>query len=121
MLLTILYTDLPNCQENIIPIPSKWMVINRLNPNGLDCNQCIKTTFLTYNHGWNCLRWIGFFIFSRKPLLQGLGFTLAVVKPQISILAILFLLLFEQRYGIWKVLLIPTLTLVAILFLFGVN
>jgi hypothetical protein len=58
-------------------------------------------------------------LFSRKPFLQGLGITLALVKPQISILAILFMLVFERRNDLWKILLVPVLTMAASLFVFG--
>jgi hypothetical protein len=58
-------------------------------------------------------------LFSRNPFMRGLGITLALVKPQISTLSILFMLLFEQRRDLWKVFIVPILTMIASLFVFG--
>lgn len=58
-------------------------------------------------------------LFSPKPFVRGLGITLALVKPQISVPAILFLLLIEKRGELWKVLLVPGLTMIASLLVFG--
>jgi hypothetical protein len=60
-------------------------------------------------------------LFARNPFLRGLGITLALVKPQISIPAIFFMLLFEKRGDLWKVILVPFLMLIASLIVFGFN
>ena len=58
-------------------------------------------------------------LFSRNPFLRGLGITLALVKPQLSSLPILFMLLFERRRDLWKVFSIPLLTMITSLFVYG--
>ena len=58
-------------------------------------------------------------LFSRNPFLRGLGITLALVKPQLTSLSILFMLIFEQRGDLWKVFAVPILTMIASLFVYG--
>lgn len=57
----------------------------------------------------------------RNPYLRGLGISMALIKPQLSFLALLFLLLQEKRVNLWKLLLPPFLIIVSSLFIFGVD
>jgi hypothetical protein len=47
----------------------------------------------------------------RSPYVRGLGVVMALVKPQLSFLALFFLLLQEKRQTLWKILLPPLLLL----------
>lgn len=60
-------------------------------------------------------------VFSRNPFLRGLGIALALIKPQLTVLVIFFMLMFEKRQDLWKILTIPTLTIVASLFVYGLS
>jgi hypothetical protein len=58
-------------------------------------------------------------LFSGNPFLRGLGITLALLKPQLTTLSILFMLVFEQRLDLWKVFTVPILTMITNLFVYG--
>lgn len=59
------------------------------------------------------------FLFGKRPYLRGVGMIVALTKPQLTILPLLFCLLLESPRLIPKLLLIPALALVASLFVYG--
>lgn len=59
------------------------------------------------------------FLLSKNPYLRGIGMLLALVKPQLSFLAIFMLLLQEPRRDLWKVFLVPVVAIFASLILYG--
>lgn len=56
---------------------------------------------------------------SRNLYLRGLGITMALIKPQLSLIPLLFLLIFEERKNIWKMLFLPFLAGVFSLLVYG--
>ncbi len=59
------------------------------------------------------------FLFSENPFIRGLGIILALTKPQLTALPILFCLLMESRRFIPRLFLIPSIVLILSLMLYG--
>jgi len=66
---------------------------------------------------------LGFVIllFGKSPYLRGLGVMLALIKPQLSFIALFYMFLLEDWRDVWKVLLIPALTGILSLIVFGLE
>ena len=58
---------------------------------------------------------------SKNPYWRGVGLTLMMVKPQIAVLAVLFLLVREDRKQLFKVLVVPVVVMAVSLGVYGVD
>ncbi|MBN2043746.1 MAG: DUF2029 domain-containing protein [Anaerolineales bacterium] len=58
---------------------------------------------------------------SKNPYWRGAGLTLMLVKPQIAVLAVIFLLIREERKQLLKVVFVPTAVLLISLAIYGVD
>jgi hypothetical protein len=58
-------------------------------------------------------------LLARSPYLRGLGIFLALIKPQLTCITILAMLLFENRHNLLQVLLIPFLLLAISMIMYG--
>ena len=59
--------------------------------------------------------------FSKKAVLRGAGYTLLLIKPQVSIMLVVYLLVKENRKELLKVLSIPAVVIVSSLLVFGLD
>lgn len=61
------------------------------------------------------------FLLAKNPYLRGLGVALALTKPQLTALALLFGLLLEHRTVLWKLFIVPLIVFVLSLLVWGVD
>ena len=61
------------------------------------------------------------FLFGRNPYLRGAGIALALTKPQLTALALLFSFLLENRSTFWKLLVVPVVIFALSLAVWGIN
>jgi hypothetical protein len=59
------------------------------------------------------------FLFARNPYWRGLGIILALTKPQLTFLPLIFAMLLESPKSIWKILGFPFLTITLSLVIYG--
>lgn len=64
---------------------------------------------------------LALFLFAKNPYLRGLGVALALTKPQLTGLALLFGFLLENRTLLWKLLVAPLLMFLLSLLVWGVD
>jgi hypothetical protein len=61
------------------------------------------------------------FLLGRNPILRGAGFILALTKPQLTLLPILFSLLLERPREVLKLLSVPVFVLIISFFIYGLD
>ena len=61
------------------------------------------------------------FLLAPSPYLRGVGIVLALLKPQLSFLALFFVFLQEDRRDLWKVLIFPLFVGILSLIVYGID